>query len=150
MNVKYLHTNLVCDDWKKVANFYQNVFECVPVYTQKRNSKKWLEQCTGVMEACIEGGVLLKLPGGGEHGPILEIFQYAQSEEKLDAVANRKGFGHIAFEVDDIVAAQKKVLEFGGSDLGEIAPVELGQGKRLFVVYMKDPEGNIIELQQLS
>ena len=43
-----------------------------------------------------------------------------------------------------------RVTSAGGSGLGQIATVELSGGRSLKVVYMKDPEGNIIELQQMA
>ena len=60
--------------------------------------------------------------------------------------ANREGFGHIAFEVDDVHKATQKVLQHGGSKVGEIVSAEV-DGKGLTFIYLADPEGNIIELQ---
>lgn len=94
--------------------------------------------------------MLLKLPSDNDNGSILEIFQYSESQEKPEAKGNRKGFGHIAFEVDDIQEARNKMIEHGGGNLGEVASVELGRGRTLQVIYMLDPEQNIVELQQMS
>ena len=64
--------------------------------------------------------------------------------------ANRVGFAHIAFEVDDVAATLEAVLRHGGSVLGNVASHEVEAVGRLIFVYAKDPQGNIIELQHWS
>ena len=56
---------------------------------------------------------------------------------------------HMAFEVNDIDERLARLLAAGGETLGEIvsATVE-GVGDVRFV-YARDPEGNIVELQEL-
>ena len=31
MSAKYVHTNLIAHDWRKLADFYLSVFGCAPV-----------------------------------------------------------------------------------------------------------------------
>jgi len=31
IGAKYTHTNLIAEDWRTLANFYQHVFGCVPI-----------------------------------------------------------------------------------------------------------------------
>jgi predicted enzyme related to lactoylglutathione lyase len=45
------------------------------------------------------------------------------------------------------LAATRVVLEHGGSHVGEAASTTVPGVGRLTVVYLADPEGNIIELQ---
>jgi predicted enzyme related to lactoylglutathione lyase len=146
MKAKYKHTNIVAHNWKALAAFYETVFGCVRVPPERHLSGAWLDRGTGVPDARCSG-VHLRLPGHGENGPTLEIFQYARNEPKPSPAANREGFAHIAFEVDDVEEATAAVLNHGGRKVGEIAssPVE-GVGLLTFV-YVADPEGNIIELQ---
>jgi hypothetical protein len=56
----------------------------------------------------------LRLPGYGDNGPTLEIFNYNILEPRPRTAVNRPGFGHIAFSVDDVAAARKTVLAAGG------------------------------------
>jgi glyoxylase I family protein len=63
---------------------------------------------------------------------------------------NRPGFGHIAFSVDDVEAAQKLVLQAGGGAVGEIVTLQVETGAKVTWCYVTDPEGNIIELQSWS
>lgn len=147
VNAKYVHTNLVAGDWRRLARFYEQVFGCTPVPPERDLSGQWLEDATGIHGVHIRG-VHLRLPGCGDEGPTLEVFQYDQEEERPDTAANRPGFGHIAFAVDDVEAARQAVLAAGGGELGKVVSLEVtGAGKVAFA-YLTDPEGNIIEVQR--
>ena len=71
-------------------------------------------------------------------------------EKSSEIVANRQGFGHIAFLVSDVELMCEKVLENAGRILGEITNKEVPGVGLLTFVYMYDPEDNIIELQNWS
>lgn len=146
--MKYVHTNIIAKDWKKLSDFYIKVFNAHPVPPERNLRGEWLEKCTGVKDASLKG-VHLLLPGFDKDGPTLEIFQYVNNEDKLNPVANREGYGHIAFSVDDVDAMLNKMISFGGTTLGEVIRKEFGKGT-LICVYAKDPEGNIIELQNFE
>ncbi len=146
MKAKYKHTNIIARDWRELAKFYENVFGCVRVPPERHMSGAWLEKGTGVVSARFSG-VHLLLPGQGSDGPTLEIYEYSQNEAKLDPVANREGFGHIAFEVDDVVEALAEVKKHGGGAVGDVAFHEVEGGGLLSFIYATDPEGNILELQ---
>jgi len=65
--------------------------------------------------------------------------------------ANQCGFGHIAFAVEDIGEALQAVIAAGGSTVGNIVTTEVDGGRCVLrVVYARDPEGNIVELQKWS
>ena len=95
-------------------------------------------------------GVHLRLPGYDENGPTLEIYNYSHLESGQTPAVNRPGFGHIAFEVDDVKEAQKTVIANGGGVIGEIVTLTTKVGTKVTWCYMTDPEGNIIELQSWS
>jgi predicted enzyme related to lactoylglutathione lyase len=92
----------------------------------------------------------LRLPGVGDSGPTLEIYTYTVEEKPVPAAVNRPGFGHIAFSVNDVDAARKEVLSAGGGLVGDIVTLQTAAGTQVTWCYMKDPEGNIIELQSWS
>ena len=143
---KYVHTNLIAKDWQELAQFYQDVFGCIPQPPERHIVAPWLSKTTGVPDAELQG-IHLRLPGYGDNGPTLEIFTYAQQKPALEPAANRPGFAHIAFSVDDVHAARAAVLDAGGSDVGQIVSVEIPNAGAITVTYVADPEGNIIELQ---
>jgi catechol 2,3-dioxygenase-like lactoylglutathione lyase family enzyme len=146
MKAKYKHTNIISANWQSLSRFYQEVFGCIPVPPERNLSGDWLDIGTGVKGAQF-AGIHLRLPGHGDNGPTLEIYQYSQNLAKLFPAANREGFGHIAFEVDDVQKATQEVLKHGGTKVGELASSEVKGVGLLTFVYLADPEGNIIELQ---
>jgi predicted enzyme related to lactoylglutathione lyase len=149
INARYVHTNLIAEDWEKLTEFYQQVFGCVPVPPSRDIEGQWLEDATGIPGAKIRG-IHLRLPGHGDQGPTLEVFQYHQAEPSMKPAANRPGFQHIAFSVDDVEAARDAVIAAGGGMLGKVAASDIPGAGIVTLVYMTDPEGNIIELQRWS
>lgn len=149
MNVKYAHTNIIASNWQALAKFYEQIFGCLPVPPLRTQSAKWLAQGTGVPDASLEG-IHLRLPGYGNNGPTLEIYQYKQMEEKPISAANRQGLGHLAFLVDDVAKVRKEILQHGGSELGKVTEADVAGVGRLTFIYMTDPEGNILEIQNWS
>ena len=73
MPTKYAHTNLIAKDWKRLATFYQDVFGCVPVPSERDLSGEWVDKATGISGTHIFG-MHLRLPGYGDDGPTVEIF----------------------------------------------------------------------------
>jgi predicted enzyme related to lactoylglutathione lyase len=136
----------VAENWRKVADFYQQVFGCDPIPPERASSGQWVERSTGVPGAEVRG-IHLRLPGFGDSGPTLEIFEYNNAEEREETAINRPGFAHMAFEVDDVEAARDEVLAAGGGCVGELVTAEITNAGTITFVYMTDPEGNIIELQ---
>lgn len=147
MNVRYTHTNIVAEDWRRLADFYEQVLGCEPVPPERASSAEWVERCTGVSGAGIRG-IHLRLPGCGENGPTLEIFEYNNTEKRPKTAINRPGFAHLAFEVDEVEAARDEVLAAGGGCVGELVTVDIKNAGTITFIYMTDPEGNIIELQK--
>jgi len=147
MKARYRHTNIVAKDWRKLADFYQQVLGCRPVPPERESSAEWVGRCTGVPGIAVRG-IHLRLPGCGEDGPTLEIFEFNKAKNRSATAINRPGFAHIAFEVDDIEAARDEVLAAGGDCVGELVTVEIADAGTITFVYMTDPEGNIIELQK--
>jgi len=146
MPTKFIHTNIISKDWKTLADFYINVFDCKILPPERDLSGKWLDKGTGVKDAQIRG-VHLRLPGFGENGPTLEVFQYSENEEKPPLPkSNREGFSHIAFHVDNVEETLTKIIKFKGSKLGEITTKDFPSGRLVFI-YATDPEGNIVEIQ---
>ncbi|MHC4208070.1 MAG: VOC family protein, partial [Planctomycetota bacterium] len=127
--------------------FYERVFGCEPVPPERAAGEEWVELCTGVPGAEIRG-VHLRLPGYGDDGPTLEIFQYNRTEQRPATAVNRPGLAHLAFEVDDVEAARDEVIAAGGKCVGELVTVEIPGAGTITLIYMADPEGNIIELQK--
>ena len=146
MNSRYVHTNIVAANWKNLADFYIEAFGCelVPPVRDYRGAA--LDAGTGLANAHLHGAHL-RLPGFGADGPTLEIYTYEPLEKGATLAVNRPGLGHLAFEVDDVVAACTEVTALGGRAVGEIVTLTTAVGAQVTWCYMTDPEGNMIELQ---
>ncbi len=90
----------------------------------------------------------LRLPGWSDSGPTLEIFQYSAIHECEPPTANRQGITHLAFQVDDVAATLERVCAAGGSSIGEVTTRQIEGAGVITFAYARDPEGNVIELQQ--
>jgi predicted enzyme related to lactoylglutathione lyase len=149
MNARFVHTNLIARDWRLLADFYAQIFGCIPVPPERDLAGPWLEAATAVPDAQIHG-MHLRLPGYGDGGPTLEIFQYNHHEDGARTAVNRPGFGHIAFAVDDVQAAREAVLAAGGGAVGEMVSLPVHGAGTVTFAYVTDSEGNVIELQHWS
>ena len=149
IQARFAHVNLIARNWRRLAEFYQQVFGCTPVPPERDLAGQWLDDATGVPHARIRG-VHLRLPGHGDCGPTLEIFTYNQLQQRPETAVNRPGLGHLAFVVDDVQAACDAVLAAGGHAVGQPITVEIPGAGTITFVYVTDPEGNIIELQKWS
>ncbi len=147
LRARFTHTNLIARDWRRLASFYEEVFGCTPVPPERDQSGDWLDAGTGLSGARLRGAHL-RLPGHGPDGPTLEVYQYDREEEPLAPAANRPGFTHIAFAVDDVAAARDAVIAAGGKELGKLSSVEVPGIGTITFIYVADPEGNLIELQR--
>jgi hypothetical protein len=40
IRARFAHTNLVADDWRQLASFYEEVFGCIPLPPERMESRK--------------------------------------------------------------------------------------------------------------
>jgi predicted enzyme related to lactoylglutathione lyase len=41
LHARYVHTNLIAQDWQALANFYQQVFGCFPLPPERDFKGEW-------------------------------------------------------------------------------------------------------------
>ncbi len=146
---RYVHTNLVARDWRALVEFYRSVFGCEVVPPERDFSGPTLDAGTGVPGATLRG-VHLRLPGLGDDGSTLEVFNFSQLADGPAPTVNRPGWGHIAFSVPSVPDARAEVLAAGGGPVGDIVTLTTANGRRVTWCYVTDPEGNVVELQASS
>jgi catechol 2,3-dioxygenase-like lactoylglutathione lyase family enzyme len=144
--MRFAHTNIAARDWKKLVDFYTRVFQCTVKLPERDLNGDWLDNATGLSNARLKG-VHLLLPGHGDNPPTLEIFTYEEMQEHNPIMANYIGLTHIAFEVEDVDTTYELAMQHGGGELGKITQRVIEGVGILKFVYMRDPEGNIIEIQ---
>jgi predicted enzyme related to lactoylglutathione lyase len=147
MPTRYTHTNIIALDPVRLGAFYAEAFDCT-VLAEREHSGEWLDRGTG-LEGVEIHVVHLRLPGHGESGPTIEIFGVGDTVDPgVEGRQTRRGLMHMAFAFDDIHAALKRFLRAGGKKVGEITDADVEGVGRVSFMYGRDPEGNIVELQQ--
>lgn len=142
--MKLAHICLVARDADQLAAFYKNVFRCEYHRAPRVISGEKVSRGNGLPNAEIYS-IWLKLPDHDR--PFIEIHEHKITHHRPQPRVNEPGFGHLCFETGDISAALTAIIEAGGSPLGEIT--NFGSAERPFlIVYARDPEGNILELEQ--
>ena len=149
MKISYAHTSIVARDWHRLVDFYVTVFGCSEKPPQRDLSGDWLDRLTAEPSSHIRG-IHLALPGHGADGPTLEIFQYDALAECSSKRANTVGLAHLAFAVDDVDKCLRAVLQNGGSTVGEMVHATVDGVGSIDLVYARDPEDNIVEIQKWS
>lgn len=144
--MRFAHTNIVSINWRELTDFYIKTFNCKIVLPIRNQSGEWLDKGTGLKNARLEGAHLL-LPGYGENGPTLEIYQYENIENQEFILPNKRGIGHIAFEVDSVEIVLETLEKNGGKAFGKITKRAVKDVGEITFIYARDPEGNLIELQ---
>ncbi len=144
--IRYAHTNLIARDWRKLSDFYQQVMCCVVCSTERDHHGPHIDALTRKPGVRVRGHHL-RLPGHGENGPTIEIFQYEPAGPDNPQSLDKPGFAHLAFEVPDVGAKREEIHRWGGRDVGDLVTIDIPTSGRLTLIYLTDPEGNILELQ---
>ncbi len=147
MKIKFSHVNIISGNWRELADFYIKVFDCRPGSSERNLAGEWLDDLTDLDSAVIRG-MHLQLPGYASDGPTLEIFEYNRNLENPGKQVNLEGFGHIAFAVENVEEKLNLLLDNGGTVLGKLVDTYIKGAGKISVVYARDPEGNIVEIQK--
>ena len=89
-------------------------------------------------------GAMLRSPGGAR----IELFEVAESEIGVSGVDPRvamhtRGFGHVAFELDDLDGGYATVMAAGA---GEVWPPRPSPEPGRRMAFVHDLDGNLVEL----
>lgn len=146
MKIRFAHMNIIANDWRALADFYIAVFGCIKQNPERDISGEWIDRMTMIPQGHLRGAHL-SLPGH-ENPPTLEILEFTPSQSDNERYAiNHHGFRHIAFQVDDIEQVILRFVEHGGSKFGDLVGQEFPGYGFFRGIYMRDPEENIVELQ---
>ncbi len=136
------HPGIRVTDIDRSARFYMDVFD-----------GHWLTLPFVIegdfAEVVMEGppGVSFKVCHVGFDDGCVELFEFIEPAYPADPVHPTRGnFIHFGFQVDDVDEALRRVEANGGKRIWpEVNP--WGSAK---VIYVKDPDGNILELTDAS
>jgi catechol 2,3-dioxygenase-like lactoylglutathione lyase family enzyme len=146
MHARYYHTCIVAREPMRLAEFYVEVFGCTMTGSRYDLGGDALSRGMGLDNAHITGLDLL-LPGYGPEGPVLEIFSLEDARDRHPEV-NDHGIMHLAFSVDDVDDTLSRLIGAGGSSIGEVSVLKVAGAGEATMVYARDPEDNVIEIQR--
>jgi catechol 2,3-dioxygenase-like lactoylglutathione lyase family enzyme len=141
--VQFHQTKFLARDIDALASFYEEALGCETVVPVQKIDDEEVARGIGVPGADVTL-TILRLPGRGPHGPVLELYSLSGGDQAT--WAHEPGQGQIAFEVEDLDRAVAEFKDAGGAELGEIVEWEAPSGSRARFVYLRDPEGNIVDL----
>jgi catechol 2,3-dioxygenase-like lactoylglutathione lyase family enzyme len=138
------HTSFTVADIGKSVRFWteQLGFSGAPPSPREGG---WQERVTGVEGASL---MVAHLYGHGHHVEFIEYLKGAIAGPAPSPAA--AGAAHVCLEVDDIEATWAALLAAGASPQGEIADVAAGPVAGCRAGYIRDPNGILIELLELS
>ncbi|MBY3464238.1 VOC family protein [Rhizobium sp. 25PS6] len=144
--MKLAHINLVARDAEALAAFYVSVMNCELLRGPKVLSGEKVSRGNGLSNSEIYT-IWLKFPDL-DH-PFLEIHEHTVTHHRDQPRINEPGFGHMSFQVEDISDALSKIIQAGGTQIGEVT--DFGAPDEPYLIaYARDPEGNVLELEQVS
>ena len=147
-NMKQIdHVNIVVEDLARMTAFYRDALG-LEVIREISISGDWIEAIT-LLPGVEADAVYLQPPAG----PPLELIAYRSPEGSRPdhmEMPNTKGLRHLAFRVEDLEAVLAAVRTAGGEVLAPVQTVPITQAKfgtrQKWIVYCRDPEGNLLEL----
>lgn len=139
-NARYDHVGFITHSIEASVAFWQGVmgFEARPVGTR---SEPWIARFMGVPGADVR---LVHLYGLGTH---IEFIEFASPKgDPVRPAANAPGAAHLCIRVKELGPIRSAILANGGTLQGETTEITEGIAKGLRGLYMRDPNGIMIEL----
>lgn len=140
------HAGLVVDDLDAAIAFYGALLDMVEIERDHWCSPApEMDQAIGLSGSAADG---VMMRGSGS---FLELWQYETpvqvGDEPAERGAHERGLRHLAIEVDDVRATLDRIVELGGSRMGEPVDIDDDGGA---AVYCRDPFGTILELMSVG
>ncbi len=144
MIIGFDHTSFTVADIGKSVDFWTKAlgFEAASVSPR---SGDWQGKVTGIPGAEL---IVAHLHGYGHHMEFIQYLDGAVSAAPLRP--SMAGVAHVCLKVDNIERTWSDLLAAGATTQGEIATVAIGNAKPCKAAYIRDPNGIIIELLELT
>lgn len=137
------HPAIVVTDLELMAEFYVKAFGFSPLNGGLENwdSNPTIDSAIGLENSAAKGLIL------AGHNSYLELFKFQRPKSTArpasELLASEQGIRHLCFYTDDLEADYNRLLRLGATSLGT---PQKQQG--ITAVYLRDPEGNILELAE--
>ena len=142
-NSTFMHFGLTVADIERTAAFYEKFFG----FRRKRLNRFPPEFIGGSPslyrqpEGVYSDMIMLE----SDFGVTLEVFQFSNVEAGGPAEWQKTGYHHLAFKVDSVPEAYEALKADGIEFFFE--PKQRGPNPGVHWIFFKDPDGNMIELQ---
>lgn len=138
------HTGLTVRDLDRSLGFYRDLLGMRVVMEQEKRGG-YLAEIVGYPDAHVRMAHL-ELPAGGHR---IELFQYLEPAPRGEpSEPCAVGLTHVCILVDDLEAAFGRLREAGVRSLSGPVLVDTGVNAGASAVYVRDPDGAIVELCQ--
>jgi catechol 2,3-dioxygenase-like lactoylglutathione lyase family enzyme len=139
------HTGLTVADLDRSLHFWRDAMGMEMLFQQ--------EKVGGYLEAIVgEPGAHVRmahLAFGGE-GPRIELFQYlAPTGGQHRLRPADVGFAHVCVACDDLDERLERLIAAGGRPFSKPVEVDTGVNRGGRSVYLRDPDGHVVELERL-
>ena len=137
------HAGITVSDLDRSIAFYRDVLGCELVVRQEKQGG-YLAAIVGHPDAHLRMA-RLRLPGS-EH--LIELFQYlAPTGQPVEIRPWNVGTSHLCFRVDDLRSLHARLVARGVDGfVGEPVEIDTGANAGGRSVYLRDPDGLIVEL----
>lgn len=144
LSCKFLHTGMTVTDFDRTVDFYTTYFGFVKTL-DSRFDAEFLQTYRTLYRlpegTCCRFG-FLKAPDE----TVIELFQFTHQLPPQTARWDQPGYHHICLEVPDIRGLCTQMQADGISFF--FVPEKRGRDGEKYWVFLQDPDGNMIELQQ--
>ena len=140
----YHHTVLLVSDFNRSLDFYCDTLGFELISRDEDRRGPFLDQMFNVKDVVIK---LALIRAGGE---IVEVIEVVSPPEitRHDGTDARAGIARIGWEVDEIETMVGELRAKGVEFLSDIVDMTVGHYAGGKVVFFRDPDGIILELQQ--
>jgi catechol 2,3-dioxygenase-like lactoylglutathione lyase family enzyme len=140
----FAHPAIVVPNLEAAREFYEKMFGFRVIGSEGWQKNPTVDKATGMRGSACKGYMM------AGHNCCLELFEFSEPQPTAPPPgalgAHEPGIRHLSFYVDDCHYEYQRLINLGGTPLGE--PVDLGDG--IHAVYCHDPFGNIIELCNIA
>jgi catechol 2,3-dioxygenase-like lactoylglutathione lyase family enzyme len=140
------HTGYTVSDLDSSVAFYRDLIG-MEVIAQQEKRGGYLAEIVGYPDAHVRMAHM-RVPGSGH---VLELFEYLAPEGiRPDRIEPRDvGTAHLCFVVDDLPGVHRRLLD-AGVETFVSPPVKVDTGINTggFGVYLRDPDGILVEIFQ--
>lgn len=139
------HTSYTVSDLSRTVDFYHRLLGFEIVFQRPEITHTYWRSVVGFPDA-VARDTYLRVPGSNHY---IELIEYRHPRGKpQDVTPNNPGSSHVCYVVDDVPAMFERLKAEGVTFISEPVFLDAGPNKGAWALYMRDPDGIVIELFQ--